>query len=263
MSNANGNFQRALVAFSKNGKSDVFKQAVEKYLKQFNKTVNQKVQNILANTSYHQNIKTKLNLLKRLAAQTSTVAQRAQAVGAPSPLINNLNRRIGALLLSYKTEYNNKKSINSNLASRIKTNITSSNNKNRLIKTLNLSYTDPANAKFVKNIKNILRIPVSSPAPPPLPPKPLINISSSSVIVPVAPVLQTFPVSQNKLGEITKILELIRTKGINNTNWQRSINRQYNAANINHALQNFEFKYPPFSNQNKARIKNRLSLKSK
>jgi hypothetical protein len=251
MSNANANFQRALVAFSQPGSNtQAFKAALEKYLKQYNKTINQQVQNILIGTTFG-NIKNRKTLLNRLAARTAVVAQRAAAAGAPSPSTENMNKRIRSILASYKEQYNRERGMTFPLRTNIQFSADKNFNKNRLGQILNSNYK---NKNFVRNVKSVLGLLVA----PPLPPKPLVNMSSPSVIGPVAPVLQTFPVSQNKLGEIQTILKMIRSQGIN-SNWQKSITRPYNPANINQALKNFEFSNTPFSNQNKAVIKNRLT----
>jgi hypothetical protein len=229
MSNANANFQRALVAFSKNGNSAVFKQAVEKYLKQFNKTVNQKVQNILIGTTFG-SIKNRKTLLNRLAAQTAVVAQRAAAAGAPNPSTENTNRRIRAILASYKEQYNRERGMTFHLEKNIQFSAGKNFNKNRLGQILNSNYT---NKNFVRNVKSVLGLLVA----PPLPEKP--------------------PRSQQLNKILTNFQQRHTTSGMNNT-----LKRNLTSGTIN-KIQNKQFilellKQQKYNNSFKSNIRKTL-----
>lgn len=250
MSSTNENFRKALVAFSQPGSNtQVFKAALENYIKSYNKTLNQQVKNILSGTTYT-NVNTRQKLLNRLAQQTSRAAENAKRVGMPQPQLNQKNREIKVLLSGLRGIFTTSSPENIQWNLRIKSNL-NRYNKNKVNQILRNNY-NTTNPVFTREIRRVLNI---ATAAPPLPPKPLFSVSETTI--PFPQVLKTYPVNQNKRGEIKKILEMIRNKGIT-SNWQGSISisRPYNAANINYALRNFEF-----SNQNKATIRNRLTRK--
>lgn len=137
----------------------VFRAAVEKYIKSYNKTLNQQIKNILSGTTYT-NINTRQKLLNRLAQQTSQAAKNARNIGIHQPQLNQTNRNIKVLLNGLKAKFD-PDNIQTNL--HIKANL-GAYNKNKVNQILKNNY-NTTNASFTKEIRRVLGI------------GPLINVS--------------------------------------------------------------------------------------
>ena len=164
-SQSNLNFRKALVAFSQPGaNAGVFRQAVEQYIRSYNKTVNQQVKNILSGTTYT-NVNTRQKLLNRLAQQTSQAAKNARNIGMPLPQLNQKSREIKLLLNGLVKNFTPNSPNNIKWNTQVWSNLGNQRryNKGKVNQILRNNY-NASNPAFTKEIRQVLGI---AAAPPP------------------------------------------------------------------------------------------------